>query len=124
MRGSRQFERELQAEAHSPEHRQRHRELHDGSDQHSDRVGVELGVAVEQRLQPDQQHDDHDVPHQRRDGRDREVVVGVEDPDRQPVDPEQYDDRERTRLRPTVRSTRWWLNVEPVKTGITRPRRG
>ena len=47
----------------------------------ADRVRVELVGTVEQRLEPDQQADDDDVPGQRREGRHREVVVGVEDPD-------------------------------------------
>ena len=62
--------------------------------EHADRVRVELVRALEQRLQRDQHDDDHEVPDQRRDRRDREVVVGVEDPDDEPVEPEQHHDRE------------------------------
>ena len=49
---------------------------------------------MELRAQADQQDEDHDVPDRRRDRRDREVVVGLEDPDDQPVEAEQQDDRE------------------------------
>ena len=87
-------ERDVEVEADALEHRQAHRELRDGAEDDRDRVRVDLVGAMEQRLERDQPHDDHEVPDHRRDRRDREVVVGVEDPDDEPVEPEQQHDRE------------------------------
>ena len=66
--------------------------------------------------------DDHDVPHERRDRRDREVVVGVEDPDEQPVEPEQHHDREQhaATARPSGRRARRERR-RPVNSGMITP---
>ena len=45
-------------------------------------------------MQDDQQHQDHQVPDRRRDRRDRELVVGLQDPHEQPGQAQQQHDRE------------------------------
>ena len=60
----------------------------------ADRVGVDLVFAVEVRREHDQQHDDHDVPHRRGDRRDREFVIGLQDPHEQARQAEQQHDGE------------------------------
>ena len=92
-RGSLEVDLQLEDEAEPAQHRQAHDELHERPGEHADRVGVHLVRALEVRLERDEQADDHDVPDQRRERRDREVVVGVEDPDEQAVEAEQQDDR-------------------------------
>ena len=86
--------------------RQHHQQLHERAHHDPDRVRVQPVRALEQRRQADQPRDDHDVPHQRRDRRDREVVVDVEDPDREPGQPEQDDDREQHLAEPDRRACR------------------
>ena len=71
-----------------------HQELHDGRHQPRDRVRVDLVVAVEAGMERDQPGQDHQVPDRRRDRRDRELVVGLEDPDEQSGEAEQQHDRE------------------------------
>ncbi len=92
--GSRRLKCTFRRKSIRPKHRHDHRELDDRAEQHADRVGVDLVVALEELAQPDQRADDHEIPDERRDRRDREVVVGVEDPHEQPVQAEQDDDRE------------------------------
>ena len=74
--------------------RQHISELHERAGEHPDGVRVEALGALEQRRQDDERGDDHQVPHERRDGRDREVLVRVEDPDDEAVEAEQDDERE------------------------------
>ena len=93
-RSSRNENGQLQVEAEPVQHRQRHRELDDRADEDADRVAVELVVAGEHLLRADQADEDDQVPHQRAERRDREVVVGVEDPDHEPVEAEHEHDRE------------------------------
>ena len=77
---------------------------------------------VEVRVQHDQQHDDHDVPDRRRDRGDREVVVGLQDPDEQAVQPEQQHDREQhLREARGERSSSSCVNVEPMNSGMIVP---
>src|SRR5919202_2815345 len=83
-----------QLEADPLERRYGHRELDQRAREDADRVRVELLVAAEQGPERDQAGDDDDVPDQRRERRDREVVIGVEHADQQAVEAEQYDDRE------------------------------
>ena len=118
-----EVERDPQLEADAPQHRHAHAELDDGPGEHAERVGVELVRALNSGLQDDQRSDDHEVPHHRRDRRDREVVVGVEDPDHEPVEPEQHDDREHhaATARPSGRRARR-VNLSPVNGGITHRR--
>ena len=63
---------------------------------------VDLVVPVEMGREQHEQHDDHDVPHGRRERGDGEVVVGLQDPDEQAVQAEQQHDREQ-HLRQTDR---------------------
>ena len=69
-------------------------ELHDGRHQPRDRVGVDGVLAVEVGVQDHHQDDDHDVPDRGRERRDRELVVGLQDPDQQTGEAEQQDHRE------------------------------
>ena len=94
VRVAQEVERDPDREADPDERRDAHRELDRGAGDDADRVRVELVVALEQRVEQDDPADDHDVPHQRGERRDREVVVGVEDPDHESVEPEQDHDRE------------------------------
>ena len=71
-----------------------HQHLHDRRDQPRDRVCVDLVLAVELRVQDDEQHQDHDVPHRGCERRNRELVVGLEDPHEQPGQAQQQHDRE------------------------------
>ena len=65
------------------------------ADEDRARVDVELRVlAVDARHAEREPGDDREVPEHRRQRRDGEVVVGVEDPDDDPREPEQHDDRE------------------------------
>jgi hypothetical protein len=59
-----------------------------------DRVRVHLRVALEQAAPEDEEPDDHEVPQDRAERLDAEAVLRVEDPDEQPVQREQDDDRE------------------------------
>ena len=52
-----------------------------GADQDADRVGVDPVVAVERRLEHDEDEDDRQVPEERRDREGAEAVVAVEDAD-------------------------------------------
>ena len=54
---------------------------------HADRVRVDASSPSNSGVSGDQPGDDHEVPDQRRDRGDRELVVGVEDPDRSPLRP-------------------------------------
>ena len=106
-------------EADPPQRRDHHQQLDERARDDADRVGVELVVALEQRRQADQPGDDHEVPDQRRDRGDREVVVDVEDPDREPGQPEQDDDREQDLAEPDAERRRApGVNSSPVKSGM------
>ena len=72
----------------------RDRQLDRGADQDADRVGVDPVLAVEHRLEDDEDEDDRQVPEQRRDREGAEAVVAVEDADDDAADPEQDQDRE------------------------------
>ena len=84
----------------------------------ADRVGVELVGAVEVRLERDEQADDHEVPDERRERRDREVVVGVEDPDDEPVEAEQQHDREQHLRQADHEVVERRREVSPVSSGM------
>ena len=71
-----------------------HQQLHDRRHEPRDRVCVDLVVAMEVTVQSDQQHQDHEVPGRGRERRDRELVVGLEDPDEQTGEAEEQDDGE------------------------------
>ena len=74
---------------------QRQQQLDEGRDDDRDRVDVELRARrVRLRDADHEPDDDHRVPEDRREGGDRELVVTVEDPDHDPGQPEQDDDRE------------------------------
>jgi hypothetical protein len=76
-----------------PRHRQQ--ELDRGRDDDRDRVHVELRVdRVRARDADHDPGDDRDVPEDGRQRRDREMLVAVQDPDHDPRQPEQDDDRE------------------------------
>jgi hypothetical protein len=74
---------------------QRQEHLDDRPDHDRDRVDVELGVdRLRARHAEDKAGDNREVPEDGRQRRHREVLVAVEDPDDDPGDPEQDDDRE------------------------------
>ncbi len=86
---------ELQAPVAAGEPRERQQHLDHGPGE--DREGVDLELAGRAAHVRDADHepgDDREVPEDGRQRRDREVLVGVEDPDDDPGDAEQRDDRE------------------------------
>ena len=75
--------------------RDRQEELHERPE--NDDAGIEVqlrALVVDLRHAEQEPDDDHDVPRHRRERRQREVVVRVEDPDHDPGQAEQDDDRE------------------------------
>ena len=75
--------------------RDRQEELHERPEDDDSRVEVELrALVVDLRDAEEEPDDDHGVPGDRRERRQREVVVRVEDPDDDPGEAEQDDDRE------------------------------
>ncbi len=97
-RGSRQLNVELQAEVDAAERGRDHPELDERRDEHRDRVRVQrfavFGTSVEVRVQDDEPDDDHEIPDRGRDRGDREMFVGLQDPDKHPHQAEQQDDSE------------------------------
>ena len=76
-----------------PGDRQEH--LHDRPGENRCRIDVQLVIgAVHARNAEDETGDDHEVPRDGCERRNRELVVGVEDPDDDPGDAEQRDNRE------------------------------
>ena len=76
--------------------RQRQEQLDHRAD--DDRAGVDVELSLGRIRPRDADHepgDDRQVPEDRRQRRDGEVLVAVEDPDDDPEDPEQDDDRKR-----------------------------
>jgi hypothetical protein len=70
-------------------------QLDERRDERRDGVDDELGrLAVHERDEDDQPADDDEVPGDRGERRDRELVVGVQDPDDDPRDRQEPDDRE------------------------------
>ena len=68
--------------------------------QHADRVAVELLVAAQDLVARDEATRGSRSSTRAGERRDREVVVGVEDPDEEPVEPEHHDDREQHAAEP------------------------
>ena len=92
--GWRQSKLEAEAEGRVAQVPGRDQQLDQGADQDPDRVGVDPVLAVEERLEDDEDEDDRQVPEQRRDREGAEAVVAVEDADDDAADPEQDQDRE------------------------------
>ena len=72
-------------------------------------------------MRADEAAEDHEVPHQRAERRDREVVVGVEDPDEEPVEPEDHDDREQHAAEADGQVDELRGELSPVKSGMITP---
>ena len=116
MRGSCQSIVKLQAEVDAAERADGHQQLHErrrpGSRSRTRRADRRLRAAVEVRAQDDEQDEDHDVPDRRRDRRDREVVVGLQDAHEQAVQAEEQHDREQD-----LREARRQAVERPVERG-------
>ena len=88
-------EHHRQAPVEPPQPWDRKQELDDRPEDDDARIEIELRVlARDPRYAEDETEDDHEVPCDRRERRQREVVVGVEDPDDDPRQAEENDDRE------------------------------
>ena len=87
-------ERERWPELDLAQRKRDHQELHHRRQQPGDGVGVDRVLAVETGMQDHQQDHDHEVPHRGRERRDRELVVGLQDPHQQAGEAEQQNDRE------------------------------
>jgi hypothetical protein len=87
-------ERDPQVEADPAQDREAHAELHRGPGHDAAGVPVELGVAGGSLVPDHERGDDHEVPDDRRERGDREVVVSLQHAHHQAVEAEQHDDRE------------------------------
>src|ERR671922_77000 len=67
-----EMEADLEPEAEAAQLRQRHRELDRRAGEHADRVAVELLVAAQHLVTGDEAAEDHEVPDERAERRDRE----------------------------------------------------
>ena len=94
-RGVAPVDHHVQAVVASAEPGEGEKHLHERPQEHGPGVDVQLSVdRVRLRNAEDEAEDDHEVPGDGSERRNREVVVAVEDPDDDPGEPEQDDRRE------------------------------
>ena len=93
--GSRQSSTIVRLAVEPAEPRERKQQLHQRPENDDAGIEVELRVlVVDPWHAEDEAEDDDEVPCDRRERRDCELVIRVQDPDDDPGQPEQHDDRE------------------------------